>query len=184
MNTGNKKILFFAIAALVVLCLAYSNHFNNGFHFDDSHTVEENVFIRNTKYIPDYFTNPKMFSADPDHWGLRPVVTTTLAIDYKLGGGLKPFYFHLSTFLWHIALCILLFFVFRNLLRRTIQEDRASWMSAIMAAWFGLHTANAETINYVISRSDVLSTFLLQHPSTFILTGRRSGNIIYTLFRQ
>ncbi|MBN9299457.1 MAG: tetratricopeptide repeat protein [Filimonas sp.] len=161
MNTGNKKILFFAIAALVVLCLAYSNHFNNGFHFDDSHTVEENVFIRNTKYIPDYFTNPKMFSADPDHWGLRPVVTTTLAIDYKLGGGLKPFYFHLSTFLWHIALCILLFFVFRNLLRRTIQEDRASWMSAIMAAWFGLHTANAETINYVISRSDVLSTFFI-----------------------
>ena len=118
MKANNRNTLFLGLLFLVILMLAYSNHFNNDFHFDDSHTIVNNVHIRKLSNIPKFFTNPQMFSASPAHWGLRPVVTTTLAIDYWIAGGLKPFYFHLSTFLWHILLCVLLFFVYKKLLSK------------------------------------------------------------------
>ncbi|PTR01627.1 tetratricopeptide repeat protein [Mucilaginibacter yixingensis] len=155
-----NKLLLATLGILALLIAAYSNHFNNAFHFDDMHTVVNNVYIRQLKNIPHFFTDARMFSADPGHWGMRPMVTTTLAIDYWLGGGLNPFYFQLSTFLWHIALCVVLFFIFRRLLQKA-GITKAEWPALIAAGWYALHTANAETLNYVISRSDVLSTFFI-----------------------
>ncbi|MEX6688801.1 tetratricopeptide repeat protein [Danxiaibacter flavus] len=141
--------------------MAYSNHFHNGFHFDDSHAVVDNVHIRNIKNIPSFYTDPKMFSADPAHWGLRALVTTTLAIDYKLGGSLNPFYFQLSTFIWYIFLCLMMFFMYKNLLQRSIKHNTAAYIALIATAWFALHTANAETVNYIIARSDIQSTLCI-----------------------
>src|ERR1700761_4941474 len=98
-NRPNKNIVLLSTALFVVLLAAYANHFNNGFHFDDSHAVVDNIHIRDMHNVPKCCVDPRMFSADPLHWGLRPLVTTTLAIDYWLGGGLNPFYFQLSTFI-------------------------------------------------------------------------------------
>lgn len=158
---SNKKLFIYASILFVLLIAAYANHFNNGFHFDDSHAVQDNVHIRSLKNIPAFFTDPKMFSNDPQHWGLRPVVTTTLAIDYWLGGGLKPFYFQLDTFIWFVLLCAMLYVMYRHLLKRSVGHGWAPYLALIATAWYTLHTANAETINYVISRSDVLSTFCI-----------------------
>ena len=161
MNKTNKNVFIFAFLTLITLCLAYSNHFQNGFHFDDWHTIEENLFIRKISNIPAFFHDPKMFSVDPDHWGLRPLVTTTLAIDYWLGGSLNPFYFHLSTFIWFIVLGVLMFYTYKNLLQKSISKELTPYIAILATSWYLLHTANAETINYVISRSDVQSTFLI-----------------------
>jgi tetratricopeptide (TPR) repeat protein len=161
MSKTNKNVLIFAFFTLVLLCLAYSNHFYNGFHFDDWHTIEENLFIRKLSNIPAFFHDPKMFSVDPDHWGLRPLVTTTLAIDYWLAGGLNPFYFHLTTYIWFILLGIIMYFSYKILLKKALPDQLSAYVAVFATAWFLLHTANAETINYVISRSDVLSTFFI-----------------------
>ena len=161
MTNQNRKILILGIILFAVLIAAYANHFNNGFHFDDSHAVVDNVHIRDLKNIPQFFTDPKMFSADPLHWGLRPVVTTSLAIDYWIGGGLYPFYFQLSTFIWFVLLGVLLYFMYNNLLKRSINHPWVSYLALAATAWYVLHTANAETVNYIISRSDVLSTFCI-----------------------
>lgn len=159
-TVDTRNLLITAAVLLLILIGAYANHFNNTFHFDDSHAVVDNLAIRNLQNIPQYYVDPSMFSSDPPHYGLRPVVTTTLAIDYWLGGGLDPFYFQLSTFIWHILLCCLLFFIYRKLLN----VAGAPWVghiSIIATGWFAIHTANAETLNYIISRSDVLSTFFI-----------------------
>jgi tetratricopeptide (TPR) repeat protein len=161
MTNPNRKILILGIILFAVLIAAYANHFNNGFHFDDSHAVVDNVHIRDLKNIPQFFTDPKMFSADPLHWGLRPLVTTTLAIDYWIGGGLYPFYFQLSTFIWFVLLGVLLYFMYSNLLKRSINHPWVSYIAIAATAWYVLNTANAETVNYIISRSDVLSTFCI-----------------------
>ncbi len=161
MKKDNRNIVFLSFIFFVVLLVSYSNHFNNGFHFDDVHTIVNNVHIRDIKNIPEFFSNPKMFSASPAHWGLRPIVTTSTAIDYWLGGGLKPLYFHLSTFLWHIVLCSLLFFVYKKLLSKTGQHRLYPYAAIVAVGWFALHTANAETLNYIIARSDVLSTLCI-----------------------
>ncbi len=161
MTKQNKNIIILGLVLFVVLIATYANHFNNGFHFDDSHTIVDNVHIRNIKNIPAFFSDPKMFSTDKLHWGLRPIVSTTLAVDYWLGNGLNPFYFHLDTFIWYVLLCVLLFFIYKNLLNQAFQHPWVSYIALIAVAWFALHTANAETINYIISRSDVLSTFFI-----------------------
>jgi len=46
-----KRCLLF-----LLLLAAYSNHFGNGFHFDDSDAVENNPAIRSLTGIPRFFT--------------------------------------------------------------------------------------------------------------------------------
>lgn len=158
----NKNILILSISLLLILVAAYANHFENEFHFDDFHTIVNNPHIRSLKNIPEFFSDPKMFSVSQNHYGLRPVVTTSLAIDYWLGGGqMFLFYFHLSTFLWFILLGALMYFVYKKLLENSFSQTWAPYVALFAVAWFMLHTANAETINYIISRSDVLSTFFI-----------------------
>ena len=49
---------------LVVLA-AYANHFQNIFHFDDSHTIVENRFVRDLHNVPGFFTDATRFSVNP-----------------------------------------------------------------------------------------------------------------------
>jgi tetratricopeptide (TPR) repeat protein len=156
---ANKK-LFIVSSITLVACLiaAYSNHFNNDFHFDDSHTIVSNPFIRNIHNIPKMFYSPEMFSSLPTHWGLRPLVTISLTIDYWLGGNLKPFYFQLSTFIWYAVLCVMLLLMYYRLMRNSVNNKYLSFAVLFATSWFSFHTANAETVNYIISRSDVIST--------------------------
>jgi protein O-mannosyl-transferase len=136
---------------LIALLAAYANHFHNSFHFDDAHTIENNAAIRELRNIPLFFRDATTFSTLPSNQSYRPLVSTLLAIDYHLGGGLHPFWFHLSIFALFVALTLLLaLFVYRligNL-----------WIALGAAALYGLHPANADTVNYIIASSEVMST--------------------------
>src|SRR6476646_2813714 len=94
-----QKTIIFLLFLSIVTGIAYSNHFENSFHFDDSHTIQNNLFIQDLKNIPRFFIDGTTFSSLPQNQSYRPVVSTSLAIDYHLGNGYDPFYFHLSTFL-------------------------------------------------------------------------------------
>ncbi len=161
MIVKKKNFLILLAVLFISLLITYSNHFNNGFHFDDTHTIVNNVNIRNIKNIPEFFVNTKMVSSSKDHWGLRPVVTTSLALDYWIAGGLNPFYFHLSTFIIFIGLLILMFFMYKKIILKSIKHPYTEYLLLLIVGWFSLHTVNAETINYIISRSDVISTFFI-----------------------
>src|SRR5579872_3600696 len=102
---------------LVVLA-AYANHFQNTFHFDDVPTVVENPFIRNLHDAGRFFTDATRFSALPTGRVYRPLVSLSLAIDYWLAKGYKPFFFHLSTFVWFALQLILMFFLYRRIMDR------------------------------------------------------------------
>jgi tetratricopeptide (TPR) repeat protein len=151
-----------ALIAALILCavtLTYSNYFENSLQFDDSHTVKENFHIRSLRNIPDFFVNAANHSVDPRGHTWRPVVTTSLAIDYWMGGGLQStFYFHLSTFLWFLALLLLLYLLYDSLFQRAQPNPSNAWLAWFAVAWFGLHPAMAETVNYIIQRADLLST--------------------------
>ncbi|MFA6923447.1 MAG: tetratricopeptide repeat protein [Bacteroidales bacterium] len=161
MEKNKKNIIILAIIFVIAIVVTYSNHFNNGFHFDDSHTIQNNIYITNINNIPLFFKDVRTFSSIPSHWGYRPLITTTLAIDYWLGGGLNPFYFHFSTFMWYVLMCVILFFVYKNILNKSINHKWTGYMAIVSVGWYALHTANAETINYIISRTDVLSTLCI-----------------------
>ena len=94
-----KRFLIYAALALVSVCVANANHFHNSFHFDDSHAIVTNIYIRDLHYIPLFFTDARTASSLPANQAWRPVLMTQLAIDYHLGHGLSDtLWFHISTF--------------------------------------------------------------------------------------
>jgi tetratricopeptide (TPR) repeat protein len=148
----------FAVGALLLAITAtYLNSFHNGFHFDDSHTVIDNPAIRSLGNIPRFFRDATTFSVLPANRTYRPLVSTTLAMDYALGHGYRPLWFHVGTFVLFLMLVIALYVLFGLLLRSTParEADGVEWIALIAAAWFGLHPAMAETVNYVIQRGDI-----------------------------
>src|SRR5437588_5249431 len=140
-----------AVVLLVVaITAAYANHFHNSFHFDDAHTIENNASIHQLQNIPLFFRDATTFSALPSNQSYRPLVSTLLAIDYRLAHGLEPFWFHLSIFALFIALTLLLASVIDHLLERDAASSSNRWIALAAAAWYALHPANADTINYII----------------------------------
>ena len=110
-----SRIASCALAATAIT-LAYANFFHNAFHFDDSHTIENNVYIRDIANIPRFFTSTATFSSLPANQSYRPLVTTTLALDYWLGGGLDTFAFHVTSFTLFVAQCALLLVLYRRVM--------------------------------------------------------------------
>ena len=154
-NCTGWVIVFFLFVGVLG---AYSNHFHNEFHFDDSHTIVNNAFLRDLKNIPRFFTDATTFSSLPANQSYRPIVSTILAVDYWLGGKLDPFWFQVSTFIGFTALVLLLGLVIHHLLESSGPAPRNFWLAAGAAGWFGLHPANADTVNYIIAGSDLFST--------------------------
>ncbi len=148
------------IIVLLAVCTAYVNHFQNGFHFDDAHTVVDNPYIRSLANLPRFFTDTTTFSVLPANRTYRPFVSASLALDYALGHGYKPFWFHLSTFLIYLAQLVCMYALFGGILRRVGAGESMGRIAALLAtAWYGLHPVMAETVNYIIQRGDIYSTF-------------------------
>jgi tetratricopeptide (TPR) repeat protein len=143
---------------LTAVSVTYSNHFQNPFHFDDSHAVVDNPYIRSLSNAPRFFTDAQTFSNLPANRVYRPLVPLSLAFDYWLGHGLKPAYFQASTFFWFLAQLVLMYALFRKVCDLARPDPRNEWVALIAVAWYGLHPAIAETVNYVIQRGEVYST--------------------------
>jgi tetratricopeptide (TPR) repeat protein len=159
--TDRIKLITLSILLLAAILITYSNHWYNEFHFDDTHTVQYNVYIKQLSNIPLFYKDPKTFSNLPTHCSYRPLVSTTLAIDYYLGHGLDTFYFHLDTFILFLLQGVLMFFMFAKMLKGICKQPVHQYVSLFATALYMLHPALAETVNYVISRSDTLSTLFV-----------------------
>src|SRR5271157_4305268 len=147
-----------ALCLLLAVLGTYSNHFQNGFHFDDSHAVVNNPYIRSLSNIPRFFADGSTFSSYPPDQNYRPLVSTSLALDYHLAGGLHPFWFHVSTFVAFLVQLVLMFFIFRKILDIAHPATTNSLIALFMVAFYGLHPAIAETVNYIMQRGDLYST--------------------------
>jgi len=156
-----KQSIYLAIL-LAVVTVVYANHFHNSFHFDDSHTIQENPYIRSLRNLPLFFTNTATFSVLPANRTYRPMVSASLALDYALGRGYNVFWFHLSTFAIYLMQLVAMYALFSVLLGRLRPETagpRSSSIAALIAvAWYGLHPAMAETVNYIVQRGDIYAT--------------------------
>jgi protein O-mannosyl-transferase len=159
--TSRRKYLMLIVLLLLATTVAYLNHFNNDFHFDDSHSIVNNPYIRDINNIPSFFTDGNTSSILPQNKFYRPVVTASLAVDYWLAGGYKLPYFHVSTFIVFLFQGILMIMLFNVLLSKLTSDKRLNYVSLIAVAWYLLHPVNAETVNYIIARSDVQSTLFV-----------------------
>lgn len=159
-DPAEKTFRLLAILLLVAVIAAYANHFFNAFHFDDFHTIVNNAYIRSLRNIPRFFTDGRTFSSLPTNQSYRPLVSTSLAIDYFLGHG-NVFYFHLSTFLLFLLQGVVMYAFYLAIFGRSQHSPANRFVALAAVAWYLLDPANAETINYIIARSDSLSTLFI-----------------------
>ncbi len=155
-----KTFRAYVILLLIAVAVTYANHFGNRFHFDDFHTIVHNSYIKSLANIPLFFTDATTFSALPSNQSYRPLVSLTLAVDHFLGNG-NIFFFHFSTFLLFLLQGGLLFILYRDLMDAAAPAPANRYVALTAVAWYLLHPANAETVNYIIARSDSLSAFFM-----------------------
>lgn len=156
--SASRRIPWIFLAVVVLVLLVYSNHFGNDFHFDDSHSIVQNPYIRDLSNFPAFFTRIETSTVLPANRTWRPLVTSSLAVDYWLGHGLKPFYFHVSTMFWFLVQLALMFALFRKIFDHARPDPRNAWAALLGTALYGVHPANAETVNYIIQRAEIYST--------------------------
>jgi tetratricopeptide (TPR) repeat protein len=140
---------------LAAILLSYSNHFTNGFHFDDFHSVVNNPAIRDLHNLPLFFADARTISVLLANQVWRPVVVTSLAVDYRLAGGLQPAMFQASTFAWFLLQLTLLAILLRKILSVIDPGPWAEYATLFAVAMYGLHPALAETVNYICQRGEV-----------------------------
>jgi protein O-mannosyl-transferase len=155
--------LLLSLAAIILFFIAYSNHFNNPFEFDDEHTIVTNTAIRKLSNIPLFYKDATTTSTLPKSQAYRPGLTTLNAFDFALGGQDVPipFYFHLSIFISIFILGICIFFFSKFLFQAFLNPHHTFLAALITATLFCVHTANSQTINYIISRDDSFSTLMV-----------------------
>ncbi len=149
-------------AATILVAVAYANSIDNSFHFDDSHVIESNAYLRSLHNVPLFFKDAHTFSSLPQNSTYRPLVTLSLALDYARGHGLAPRQFHVTQIALLLITGALLVVFFIPII--------GEWPALFAATLFCLHTANTETMNLISARSELISTIGLL--ASFILYQR------------
>jgi tetratricopeptide (TPR) repeat protein len=157
-NEGARAFAMACVAAVAIVVGANANSFQNSFHFDDSHVVEGNLYIRSLTNIPLFFRDASTSSSQPANAIYRPLVTTTLALDYWRAGGLEVRQFHQSQLAMLVVLGTMVFFLLLRLLQLARDHPWNRAVALVGAALFSVHTTNTETMNLIHARSELLST--------------------------
>ncbi|MDQ2978973.1 MAG: tetratricopeptide repeat protein [Acidobacteriota bacterium] len=155
---SNRWLTILAILSAAGVFAAYANHFHNSFHFDDGTVIQNNAYLRSLKNIPLFFRDASTFSSFPTNAAYRPLTSVSFALDYWRGAGLDPFAFHVTQWTLHLLLGVLVFFFVNQTLRDAGLARPSRWLALFGATLFCLHRANAETVNFLTLRSEILST--------------------------
>jgi len=158
-----------ALCIVLMVIAAYSNHFHNDFHFDDDHTILNNIFVRKIANIPQFFKSATTFSSLPPNQTYRPMLTALYAVAYSIDGA-KPLWFHIFIFGFYLLQGVLLYLLVIRIFNFSPPNNISNKYFALFATgWYMLNTANADTINYISSASDSVSTcWLLAAMVTYI----------------
>ena len=154
-----KKPAVWILLMLICCAVTYSNHFYNAFHFDDFHTIVNNAYIRDMHNMALFFKDGSTSSVLPANQSYRPVVTASLAVDYWLGGGdYNIVFFHITNFLLLQLQGIGMVYLFRKIFDVAKPDPNNIYFAVAASTWYLLHPVMAETVNYIIARSDMIST--------------------------
>ncbi len=149
-NNPTYRCLFFVVIFLWVI-LVYSNSLYNSFQYDDIHHIRENFNIRKLTNIPSFFKDPRMFSFHSEDSMYRPFLLVTYALNYYIHGN-NVVGFHIVNVLLHAINAILVFLIL------LIFFSTYHFIPFLIALLYATHPVNTEAVNYISSRSDVLST--------------------------
>ena len=138
------RSLLFILAFGVV---AYHNSFLGPFFFDDKYAILEDPAIRHLWPLPGSWTD------------IRPVVTLSLALNFRLGG-LNVLGYHAFNLAVHLLAALTLFGIVRRTLQmntlRTCFGSSAPELAAVISILWLVHPLQTQSVNYIIQRAEVL----------------------------
>ncbi len=159
-----------ALALLVPLALAtgaYSRVLDGEFQFDDTHTVERNLAVKDLGgYVRHHLAGEILA-------GQRPVTSLTFALNYAVGG-LVPWNYHLTNLVIHLLAVVLAWALALEVLRLA-GAARAEWIAVAVAGAFALHPLQSEAVSYVSQRSEALASALYVATLLLLLAAERRG---------
>ena len=117
----------------------------------DLETIQRNTGVR----FGDYFSNFSLAG----FLSTRSLLFVTFAFNHWVGGQNVTGY-HILNLAFHVLNGLLVFFTARNIFRRVRSDETTVRLYAMLAAAFFLvHPVQTESVTYVSSRSELLSTF-------------------------
>ena len=150
----NRRAVLYLIFVVAAVVLVHLGSLDNSFHYDDGHSIQHNRHIRDLANLPRFFTDTSLFSENPEYAMYRPLVLTSHALNYALGGSDPSGYIALNLAIHAIATS-LAFVVL-------LQLGGGLFGATLGALLFGLHPVQSEAINFVSARSESLAAgFLL-----------------------
>ena len=139
------------VAIMTATFIAYAASLGLGFVFDDHVLIVTNDSIRSWSYFPSYFTSHIWSFRYPHLLAnyYRPLFLTWLRLN-DVVFGLRPWGWHLTSVLAHVAVTWLVY----RLSLKLIAARR--WLAAVAALIFGLHPVHAEAVADVTSIQEPL----------------------------
>ena len=140
-----NKTRLLVLSLLVTFLVFFPSLFNGFFCWDDKEVplapfVQHLTLLNLGKYFSTF------------HAGLyHPITTLSFALDYWIGNG-KPFPFHFTNLILHLANTFLLFLFVSKLFRSTA-------LAFLVALFFGIHPMHVEAVAWITSRKDLLYVF-------------------------
>ncbi|MEA3450366.1 MAG: tetratricopeptide repeat protein [Bacteroidota bacterium] len=179
---SKKRIYLYAFLLIVITFAVFSPTFQNTYtNWDDGKYVDENPLIKpfDKNTVSEMFFSQKLFKR---YWmgNYHPLTMLTLNINYALAdknddGIASPFGFQLVNILLHILNTLLVFLLFRKLLK----NDNLAFLAALL---FGVHTLHVESVSWIAERKDVLYTFFFLSSLYLYFLYAKSKKITYFIF--
>lgn len=167
-------ILILSIASIILIC--WKDIFSNYFTAQDSLTLIETSRIRSPKDLARIFSEPLMnntkFINRCKYY--RPITSLSYSLDYSLWK-LNPFGYHLTDFLLHLFVSILVFFFVNSL---TKGRQLVACLSAIL---FTTHPILVEVVPATARRHDIIAAMFLLL-SLILFLKRNSLNLSINTF--
>ncbi len=140
--------------ALGLAFVAYSRTLKFPFVWDDHAQILENPIIQSWRFLPRYFTQHVWESIEPISVGTyyRPLFLLWLRVN-NMVFGLRPWGWHLTNVLAHLAVTLLVYF-----LAARLAKDRVT--GAVAAMIFGVHPTHIEAVAWISGVTDPLCALL------------------------
>lgn len=146
-----KTTLILIVIVVLSGLISYINIFDHQFLWDDEFLIQENVFIRSWKNLPQIFSTSSGEGAGRLDNFYRPMQLVIYTGIYSLFG-LQPWAFLLLNVLIHLINACLIFF----LIKKLFKKDFLAFLTSIL--WV-VHPVHTEAVTYMSGMADPLIVF-------------------------
>jgi len=147
---------------------AYWNSLSCGFVRDDILQIVRNPQVQSWRYLPQLLGAHLFSQLGPETiFFYRPLFSLWMLVVHTLGG-LRPWFWHLSSMVLHVAATYLVFRVCRRLTASAMGSTAA-------AATFAVHPIHVDAVTWVSASSEILSTICTVAALLALLDSRKDG---------